>query len=285
MWFECPCCTAQIKFRSGGCLFCCLHHFCVYPLQCKQRLRRAIGLTTQNSINRGLRNAETLGESDLALVSGLLDLDKQFSGGTKIHGFALTVIQLCSIYTMMNSFVNPLLDSSLGSSYSCADNQCMNLATNLDEAMRDRGYKSQSALARDSGVPQPTINRILKGITLTPDLVTLQKLAATLDVDVEWLTHRAGVGPNSSKRVRKGLLSQDVNRLVERIIELEHRQPEMAAKLVSLFEQQVSVLLEGNTRPAATLFEEPEREAQDFLTRVKDRGRSHAARERKRHKS
>ena len=182
---------------------------------------------------------------------------------------------------MMNSFVNPLLDGRLSGVYSRADNPRMNLATNLDEAMRLRGYKSQSALGRAAGVPQPTINRILKGTTPTPDHDTLQKLADALEVDIEWLTSRTGAGPNSSNRARKSLLSEGMSRFVERMIELERRHPETAAKLLQVFEQQLTLVSPGSSispdRGTHDLLDKPESEAQELLSRVREPGAKNAA--------
>lgn len=64
----------------------------------------------------------------------------------------------------------------------------MAISTKLDQLMIARGIRSQSQLSRASGVPQPTINRILKGNTVNPDLATLQKLAAALTVPVASLS-------------------------------------------------------------------------------------------------
>lgn len=54
--------------------------------------------------------------------------------------------------------------------------------------MAKAGFASQSALARASGVPQPTINRILKGTgRLGPETNTLAKLAVACNVSLSWL--------------------------------------------------------------------------------------------------
>ncbi len=64
----------------------------------------------------------------------------------------------------------------------------MDIANRLDEAMREAGFESQSALARASEIPQPTINRILKGVGKKgPEASTLQKLAAACNVNFTWL--------------------------------------------------------------------------------------------------
>ncbi|MYM89695.1 helix-turn-helix domain-containing protein [Rugamonas sp. FT82W] len=66
--------------------------------------------------------------------------------------------------------------------------RCMDIASRLDEAMKGAGFTTQSALARASGVPQPTINRILKGVGKKgPETQTLAQLAATCNVTFEWL--------------------------------------------------------------------------------------------------
>jgi phage repressor protein C with HTH and peptisase S24 domain len=59
--------------------------------------------------------------------------------------------------------------------------------------MREAGFDSQSALARASGVPQPTINRILQNVGKKgPEASTLQKLAAACNVTFEWLHEGSG---------------------------------------------------------------------------------------------
>lgn len=69
----------------------------------------------------------------------------------------------------------------------------MDIATRLDEAMRAAGFDSQSALSRASGVPQPTIARILKGTGKSgPETDTLAKLAQACNVSFRWLHEGAG---------------------------------------------------------------------------------------------
>lgn len=77
----------------------------------------------------------------------------------------------------------------------------MNIANQLDRLMQTRGVPSQSALARLSGVSQAAINRILQGVTENPDLETLRKLAAALEVTVEQLTK--GSDPNTASTEKK----------------------------------------------------------------------------------
>jgi transcriptional regulator with XRE-family HTH domain len=97
------------------------------------------------------------------------------------------------------------------------------LPERLDKAMtrRDGSKMSQSELARRSKVSQPSINRILKGISLTPDLQTLQKLSSALGVDFEWLANDAGEAPNSSNRGQKAVLSEEADRLIQCVMRLD----------------------------------------------------------------
>jgi transcriptional regulator with XRE-family HTH domain len=64
----------------------------------------------------------------------------------------------------------------------------------LDKAMQDARIKSQAALARLSGVPQPTINRILNEERKRgPETATLVALANATGVEFLWL--QQGIGP------------------------------------------------------------------------------------------
>lgn len=67
----------------------------------------------------------------------------------------------------------------------------------LDKAMQDARIKSQSELARRSGVPQPTINRILNGEGKRgPETATLVALANATEVEFLWLLE--GRGPQKA---------------------------------------------------------------------------------------
>jgi len=69
----------------------------------------------------------------------------------------------------------------------------MDISTRLHEAMKTAGYESQSALARASGIPQPTINRILNGVGKKgPEAHTLAALAVACNVSFEWLHEGTG---------------------------------------------------------------------------------------------
>lgn len=95
--------------------------------------------------------------------------------------------------------------------------KAMTIATRLDRLMQVRKVKSQSALARMAGVPQPTINRILKGQTDTPELGTIKKLAGALDVPATWLAE----GPSDEPPLTQGSfrLTNPINKVREVQIE------------------------------------------------------------------
>ncbi|WP_189344370.1 helix-turn-helix domain-containing protein [Undibacterium macrobrachii] len=70
----------------------------------------------------------------------------------------------------------------------CAYIPQMDIASRLDQAMHKAGYKTQQALADASGVPQPTIARILKGNGKRgPESETVKKLANSCGVSFSWL--------------------------------------------------------------------------------------------------
>ena len=65
----------------------------------------------------------------------------------------------------------------------------MTLANRLRTLMRWRGIKSQSQLARISGVPQSSVHRILtRGEGYSPSRPTVARLAKALHTSVTWLT-------------------------------------------------------------------------------------------------
>lgn len=73
------------------------------------------------------------------------------------------------------------------------------IADRLVLAMQDAGFPSQSALARASGVPQPTINRIIKGGGARgPETNTLIKLASACNVPLSWL-QSGDAGPDGGR--------------------------------------------------------------------------------------
>jgi transcriptional regulator with XRE-family HTH domain len=60
----------------------------------------------------------------------------------------------------------------------------MELIERIQQAAQASG-KSQAQIAGDSGLPQPTINRILNGKRPNPTWETLQKLRRALDFDID----------------------------------------------------------------------------------------------------
>ncbi|WP_321878451.1 helix-turn-helix domain-containing protein [Paraburkholderia bannensis] len=91
----------------------------------------------------------------------------------------------------MNNTVNTQMDSKLWERYAPPYSRAMDIGKRLDEAMKAKGIRSQSELSRKAGVPQPTINRILKGTTPNPDLNTIKKLCDALGVTVQQMTDSA----------------------------------------------------------------------------------------------
>lgn len=70
----------------------------------------------------------------------------------------------------------------------------MDIASRLDKAMKAAKIESQAGLARASGIPQPTINRILKNVGKKgPETHTIASLARAVNVTFEWL--HEGKGP------------------------------------------------------------------------------------------
>ena len=89
------------------------------------------------------------------------------------------------------------LEYNIVNGYTRPDNRLMNtqnIAGRLDAAMKARKVKTQTGLAELSGIPQPTIARILKGGGRQgPETETLRPLACALRVHLRWL--QEGLGP------------------------------------------------------------------------------------------
>jgi phage repressor protein C with HTH and peptisase S24 domain len=92
-----------------------------------------------------------------------------------------------------------------------------NIATRLDQAMSAAGFPSQSALSRASGVPQPTINRILKNSGKGhPEAATVRKLAEACNVSFNWLNEGLGemgrevLSPSPKVQALKALIASTV---------------------------------------------------------------------------
>lgn len=99
----------------------------------------------------------------------------------------------------MNSIVNTQKHDSLLNSIHGRIVHTMNIAEQIDQAMKAFRPKpmSQSELARRSGVPQATISRTLKGLSI-PETETLTKLAKALNIKFSHIgtTTNVGVAPD-----------------------------------------------------------------------------------------
>lgn len=136
----------------------------------------------------------------------------------------------------------------------------MTIATRLDRLMQARKVKSQSALARMAGVPQPTINRILKGQTDTPELGTIKKIAAALNVPSTWLAEGPGDTPPDRSmdpaESSAGFLATAQLSIEERVraTQLEATRALIENLPSSVLSQLLGVLQEANATGDYTLF-------------------------------
>ncbi|CAG9177643.1 hypothetical protein LMG32289_03864 [Cupriavidus pampae] len=127
--------------------------------------------------------------------------------------------------------------------------------------MQTRKVKSQSALARMTGVPQPTINRILKGQTDTPELGTIKKIAAALNVSATWLAEGPGdvppeldLDPMKSSADFLALASQSIEERV-RSTQLEATQALIKTLPSAVLSQLLGALQDAKARGDYTLFQ------------------------------
>lgn len=115
------------------------------------------------------------------------------------------------------------------------DSSPLAIASRLNEAMQTARppIKAQSDLSDKSGVPQPTISRILKGKGKKgPETDTLKKLAAACGVNFNWLNE--GIGAKCISQIIAPLELQKNNFLFQ---ENEHRpiEPSQLAELIFIF--------------------------------------------------
>ncbi|QKS60867.1 helix-turn-helix domain-containing protein [Cupriavidus gilardii] len=123
------------------------------------------------------------------------------------------------------------MNASLTAIYPSAYIPGMGIADRIDRMMRERKFKSQSALSRASGVPQPTIARILAGRN-TPETSTVLKIAAALGVTSTWLldgpdespeyagSRKSGT-PEEAERARGTLRSAQIDRAVQLLEDMD----------------------------------------------------------------
>lgn len=113
------------------------------------------------------------------------------------------------------------------------------MASRLDRAMKDAGFESQSALSRASGVPQPTINRILKGVGKNgPETHTLARLAATCNVVFRWL--HEGVEPQSRITHTQSIAHESTKPVSDRIEHLSPATQQLISQIIAAAEQGIS---------------------------------------------
>ena len=100
----------------------------------------------------------------------------------------------------------------------------MTISNRLDAAMKMAKIPSQNALARASGVPQPTINRILKGSGKNgPETETIRKLAIACNVSFEWLNEAIGDPIRSKSLVgdkETATTNEDASATIDEIFDL-----------------------------------------------------------------
>ncbi|MFZ6734723.1 helix-turn-helix domain-containing protein [Undibacterium sp. Ji42W] len=90
----------------------------------------------------------------------------------------------------------------------------MDIAHRLDLAMKAAGFRDQAHLARESGVPQSTVNRILSGRNKKLDIAHGQALAKACGVSMYWLAC-GDQDPNGEERIRAKLINGTEDQLVE----------------------------------------------------------------------
>jgi transcriptional regulator with XRE-family HTH domain len=89
----------------------------------------------------------------------------------------------------------------------------MDIASRLDMAMAAKGFRDQKHLARESGVPHSTINRILSGRNKSMSITHGQLLAKTLGVSMFWLAC-GDDDPNEDECIRAALISRREEKLI-----------------------------------------------------------------------
>lgn len=103
------------------------------------------------------------------------------------------------------------------------------MAQRLTRLMEEKGV-SEYQLAKDSGVPQPTIHRIKSGETHEPKHSTVAKLARALGVSPDYLW------PQNHVREEVAQYSGTAIDLIERIARLSPDDRERVSAIVDAFE-------------------------------------------------
>lgn len=184
-----------------------LDDFGVYALDRAQGRKGAAGLTVEDSVHRRLRNAaDALRKCGLAVFRDPLDLQEHFCGRAVFHGaleewfaspYSIRKWMVCN--TQMNATLTRVIRARIVRGMNTNSEQ--GFGDRLDELMQDDarfGARGQSALASASGVPQPTISRILKK-NGAPEMETVVKLAVVFGVTCEWML--TGRGPKYAREL------------------------------------------------------------------------------------
>ena len=90
----------------------------------------------------------------------------------------------------------------------------MDIASRLDMAMRAKNFHDQKQLARSSGVPASTINRILSGRNKSISITHAQQLSRALGVSMHWLACGED-DTNEDTRLLHAIISTKESRLLE----------------------------------------------------------------------
>lgn len=84
----------------------------------------------------------------------------------------------------------------------------MNIGERIAKVMSSKGW-SEGELGRRSGVPQPTIHRIITGQSTSPRLGNLEQIARALGVTVDSLWIEGGSASTTSKKIKRPTSSKD----------------------------------------------------------------------------
>lgn len=161
-----------------------------------KQLRLAVPVSLKDSVDGGLRSVESRRKSGLGFFSDLPDLDEQFGRAAEFH-MSLSALRSPPFYTQMDTlqYTN---ECDFDVDYSPMHSRRMDtthergFGDRLNDLMQERfGPRSQSALARESGVPQATISRTLKKAS-APEMETVVQFAKVFGVACEWLLTERG---------------------------------------------------------------------------------------------
>jgi phage repressor protein C with HTH and peptisase S24 domain len=95
----------------------------------------------------------------------------------------------------------------------------MTIGHRLDEAMKSAGFLNQQALADVSGVPQPTISRILKNTAKkSPSGNTIKLLADACGVSFQWLYEGNGPMARQNDGSISGIIKVETDESVDKFV-------------------------------------------------------------------